>query len=194
MHISFALTAGQRVEFYEPGDFFRLMAATSDLTVEYYKNGKEIAEAVAVTVGYAEKFEEGGFDRFVITNGATAQTVTIATRNGSTVQYDTPPNGQVTVTNNASTSFTHAQKTVTTTSSAMLTSNANRRYLLIQNRDTVGNIWVMLNGATATQAAGIKIEPGGSLELTPFCSTNFITAIGDIASNANIMVVEGNNQ
>lgn len=189
MHITFALTAGQRVEFYEPGDFFRLMAATAALNVIYYKNGKEVAEAEAVTVGYAEKFEGEGFDRFVIENGATAQTVTIASRNGSTVQYDTPPNGQVIVTNTGSSSWVHATRTVTTTNSSIANGNPLRRYLLIQNKDATGTIWVTL-GNTATQANGIKIEPGGSFEMTGFVTTGIVYAIGDIASNANIIVVD----
>lgn len=189
MHITFALTAGQRVEFYEPGDFFRLMAATSDLTVDYYRNGKEIAEAVGVTVGYAEKFEGEGFDRFVITNGATAQTVTIASRNGSSVQYDTPPNGQVTVTNTGSASWMQAGRTVTTTSSTIANTNAARRYLLIQNKDTTGNIWVNV-ATTASQANGIKVEPGGSIEFAGFVPTGVIHCIGDIASNANVIVLD----
>lgn len=190
MHITFALTAGQRVEFYEPGDFFRLMAATSDLTVDYYRNGKEIADAVGVTVGYAEKFEGEGFDRFVITNGATAQTVTIASRNGSSVQYDTPPNGQVTVTNTGGTAWNFQQKTVTTTAAVMIATNAARRYLFIQNKDNTGNIWIQF-GANPTITTGIKIEPGASFEMANFVATNGVYAIGDIASNPNVTVVEG---
>lgn len=189
MHITFALTASQRVEFYEPGDFFRLMAATAALDVIYYKNGKEVAEAEAVTVGYAEKFEGEGFDRFVIVNGATAQTITIASRNGSTVQYDTPPNGQVSVTNSNGGNWTQQAKTITSTSSLIAGSNANRRYLLLQNNSTTGTIYLQF-GSTATTTTGIKIEPGGSYEMSGFVSTNALHCIGDIASNPNVVFVE----
>lgn len=190
MHISFAMTAGQRIEFYEPGDFFRLMAATSDLSIEYYRNGKEIAEAIAITVGYAEKFEGEGFDRFAITNGATAQTITIASRNGSSVQYDTPPNGQVTVTNTGTPSWNQAQKTVTTTSGLVSGANTARRYLLIQNNDLSGTIYIRF-GVTATIGPSIKIDPGGSFSMEgTFCHTGAIHAIGDIASNPNVMFLE----
>jgi hypothetical protein len=189
MHITLTMTAGQRIEFVEPGDFFRLMAATATITVEYYKDGKELAEGTLVSVGYAEKFNEGSFDKIAITSTA-AQTLTFATRLGNEVLYDTPPNGQVTVTNTAG-AFTQAQKTVTNASATMLTANTARRYLLIQNNDATGDIYVTTNGVAATTTNGIKIRAGGSYEIQGFAPTGAINAIGSIASNANIVAVEG---
>ncbi len=57
------LIAGQPQEFYEVGDFVRILAATDPLTIEFYSAGREIAEAVNVSKGYAEKFDLGTFDR-----------------------------------------------------------------------------------------------------------------------------------
>lgn len=182
------LTAGQRIEFREPGDFFRVLAATAAITVEFYENGREIAEAVGVGAGYAEKFDLGQFDRIAITS-ATAQTIQFVTRLGNTVQYDAPPTGSVSVTNTGG-AFTQAAATVTTTAANLLAAKSNRRYLLIQNKDAAGIIYVNLAGAAATVAAGLKIDPGGSLEIDNYCPTGAISAIGSIASNANVVVVE----
>ncbi len=189
MHMTTTLTAGQRLEFYERADFFRLMAATGAIDVQYYKNGALIAEGDNVTVGYAERFLNDQFDRVAITS-ATAQTITVATRLGNEVWYDTPPNGQVTVTN-VSGAFVNAQKTVTSSSTTMQAANALRRYLLIQNNDATGDIYVRLDGTAATLTTGVKIPAGGSYELAGFVPTGAITAIGSIASNANIVTVEG---
>jgi hypothetical protein len=73
----------------------------------------------------------------------------------------------------------------------VLAANANRRYLLIQNNDTAGIIYVRLDGGAATAATGIKIAAGGSYECAGYVPTGAITAIGDIASNANVVAVEG---
>lgn len=188
MHLTITLTAGQRVEFVEPGDFFRLMAATAAITVEYYNQGKEIAEGTLVGVGYAEQFNTGGFDKIAITS-PTAQTITFATRLGNTVAYDTPPTGQVQVTNTAG-AFTQAQKTVSNASGQLLAANTARRYVLIQNKDASGDIYVTLDGTAATTAKGIKIAAGGSYECQGYAPTGAINAIGSIASNSNVVIVE----
>lgn len=189
MHLTTTLTAGQRIEFFGQGDFFRLMAATAAIDISYYNNGREIAEANGVQVGYAEKFEEMNFERISITS-ATAQTITFATRLGNQVWYDTPPNGQVTVTN-VNGAFTNLQATVTNASTTIDAASPSRRYLLIQNNDATGDIYVRLDGGVATLLTGVKIPAGGSYELTGFVPNGAITAIGSIASNANVVIVEG---
>lgn len=189
MHQTLTIQAGSRLEFYEIGDFFRLMNATGTITIEFYQNGKEIAEAVEVGSGYGERFYAQTFDRFAITSDTT-QTIQIAARLGGEVWYDTPPTGNVQVTNVRG-AFAHAQATVTNVSSTIDAANAQRSYLMIQNNDASGDIWVRLDGGTATQATGIKIAAGGSYELTGFVPTGAITAIGSIANNASIVIVEG---
>ena len=83
-------------------------------------------------------------------------------------------------------------KTVTNGSAALVAANAARTYLLIQNNDGAGFISVNLTGAAATTANGIRIAPGGFWEWTgESIPTGAITAIGSIASNPNIVVVEG---
>lgn len=182
------MTAGQRLQFHEPGDFFRVLAATASLTVEFYANGKEIAEAIGVGAGYAEKFDLGQFDRIAITS-ATAQTIQFVTRLGNIVHYDAPPVGNVAVTNTGG-AFTQAQATVTNASAQVLAAKTNRRYLLIQNNDLTGVVYVAVDGGAATVADGIAIQPGGSLEFQGYVPTGAINAIGSIASNANCVAVE----
>lgn len=84
----------------------------------------------------------------------------------------------------------NTQKTVTNTSTSLVAANLNRDYLLIQNKDTTGIIYINF-GAAATSANGLRIAPGASFELNSNILTAQIFAIGDIASNANIVVIEG---
>ncbi len=189
MLIQTTIAAGERKEYYDPGDFFRLLAATNPVTVTFYRNGAEVAEAEGVGEGYAEKFRVDGFDRFAI-ESATTQTLKFVARLGNDVAYDTPPNGDVTITN-VNGAFTQSQKTVTNASGQLLAANAQRRYLLIQNNDASGDIFVNLTGAAATTGNGIKIAAGGSYECQGFAPTAAITAIGSIASNGNVVALEG---
>ncbi len=188
MYVKQTINAGQRLEFVEASDFFRLLAAQSVVNVEFYRNGAEIAEVFEIGAGYAERVPEG-FDKVVIVSAVT-QTIQFVTRQGAEVRYDTPPNGLVTVTN-VNGAFTQVAATVTNASSQLLASNVARRYLLVQNKDASGVVFVRLDGATATAANGIRIPAGGSYELASFVPTGAITAIGSIASNANVIVVEG---
>lgn len=187
IHTTFA--AGERKEFFDPGDFFRLLEATDPVTVTFYLNGAEVAEAEGVVDGYAEKFRVGTFDRFAITS-ATAQSLQFVARLGNDVGYDKAPNGDVTVTN-VNGAFSHAVVATSTTSVQLAAANAQRRYLLIQNNDTAADVYVRLDGAAATVGSGIKLAAGGSsLELQGYVPTGQINAI-TAGSTANLIVVEG---
>lgn len=85
---------------------------------------------------------------------------------------------------------TNTAKTVTNASSQLLAANAGRKYLLIQNKDSAGTIYVSF-GAAATVANGIKISPGGFWEWDKAIPVNAVHAIGDAANNPNVAVVEG---
>lgn len=187
MHIKTTMTAGQRVEFQEQSDFFRILDLPGVVDVEFYKMGAKVSEALGISAGYAEKFTDG-FDKIAITT-ATGQSIQLVTRLGNEVRYDKAPVGNTTINNVAST-FTNTQKTVTNSSATLVAANANRRYLLIQNNDAAGDIYVRLDGVAATTATGIKIESLGSYALENLVPSSAITAIGSIASNANVVVVE----
>ena len=92
MNAPFVLVANQAIEFFSPGDFFRILASDGPLTVTFYAKGVELAEAESVTEGYAERFFNGGFDRVRLVS-ATTQTVQVVSRLGSVVNFDAPPVG-----------------------------------------------------------------------------------------------------
>lgn len=187
---SITFTAGQTVKFSDVGNFVRVLSANAGVTLRAFKNGQVISESKGVTTGYAEEFDEN-FEAVEVYS-ATAQTVQLVIRLGVKVYFDAPPSGNVSVTN-----LTPAQATaintnpaVTNVSSLIVGANPAREYLLIQNKDDVGNIYIVF-GTGATIANGVKIEAGGSFELNCNIITSAIFAIGDIASNSNIVVVQG---
>ena len=188
MLLKFNIGAGGLAEFHEPGDFFRLLSSQGAVTVRFYRQGRELVEAEDVTGGYAERFVEA-FDRIMI-ESASAQTIQFVARMGNQVSYDTPPNGQVIVTNTAG-AFVHAVHTVTSLSGQLKAANKYRRYLLIQNKNPSGDIYVKVDGQPVAVAGGVKIGPGGSWELAGYVPTGAITAIGSLANNPVVVTVEG---
>lgn len=188
INVNTTIQAGGLLEFHERGDFFRVMDADAALTVTFYRNGAEVARGEDVGEGYAEKFEGGNyFDRITVYS-PTQQTVQLVARLGNVVAYDKAPTGQITLGQGL---FSQSQQTVTNASGQLLAANGNRRYLLIQNKDASGAIFVNLAGAAATTDNGIKIEAGGSYECAGYVPSGAITAIGSLASNANVVTVEG---
>ena len=85
--MKFTFTPGQRIQITGVGDFFRLLSTVGSVTVEYYVQGREIADRIDVEAGYAESFRTINFDRVDITS-ATAQTVQWETALGSEIRYD----------------------------------------------------------------------------------------------------------
>ncbi len=90
-----------------------------------------------------------------------------------------------------SASFLNTAKTVTNASAQLVGANAARQYLMIQNKDASGTIYVTFGGAAATVANGVRIGPGGNFELGDVIPTGAVNAIGDLANNANVVVLEG---
>lgn len=188
MLITFAAGAASLTTFREVGDFFRLMQTSANVTVYFYRQGREVARADDVSGGYAERFGES-FDEIAIESDA-AQSVQFVCRLGNQVFYDQPPQGLVIV-QNVNGAFSQAQKTVTSASTAIAAANIVRRYLMVQNNDPSGDVFVTVDGTPATTAKGLKVPAGGALELAGFAPTGAVNAIGSIASNANVVVVEG---
>lgn len=86
-------------------------------------------------------------------------------------------------------SFTNTTPTITNATTVAITVNAARKYLSIQNNDAAGNLFCTPTAA-ATLTNGIKILPAQTWapSIPP---TNAINCIGSIASNANVIVTEG---
>lgn len=176
-------------EVQESGNFFRLLNTTGNVKVEFYRMGVMVSVAENVQGGL---WREGEFDRVRIVDQSAAPNTVDFMIDLARVGYDRAA-GTVTVATLNPTRFTGAntQRTVTTTSAQLVAANASRSYLLIQNKDSAGTIWVTFGATAATQAKGIMIGPGQSLELGCNVTTGAMQAIGDIASNAGVVTVEG---
>lgn len=183
------LLAGAPQEFYGVCNFLRVLEAGAPLTLEFYDQGREVAEAVNVGEGYAEKFEVGTFDR-VRLSSAVDQEVQFVTRLGNSVLYDKAPMGDTNIVNALGTVVQGVQ-TVTNASAQLLAANAARKMLLIQNKSATGTIYLRLDGAAATVANGLRLGPGDSLSLENYVPTGAIFAIGDIASNTEVLTMQG---
>lgn len=173
-----------------PGKLFRLLSTVNAVDVSLFRSGAAISAAQQVEAGFWVK-EDAGFDAIEITTGA-SEAVKFLIAEGGDAGLDRTV-GSVSVSNLSAQqgAMTQATATVTNASGQLLAANAARRYLLIQNNDASGNIFVRLDGAAATTANGVKIAAGGSYEAQGYVPTGAITAIGSIASNANVIVVEG---
>lgn len=186
------LAAGEVWVLDVPGDLVRILDCTAAVDLQLTRSGIPFAEARAMLAGLKVRAAHG-FSGIRITNGATPQTVKVFIAEGD-VDYDRPQvSGAISVANlpAAQGAFTQANKTVTNASAQLLAANAARRYLLIQNNDAAGDIYVTLDGTAATTAKGIKIAAGGSYECQGYCPSGEIRAIGSIGSNANVVAVEG---
>jgi len=62
--------------------------------------------------------------------------------------------------------------------------------LLIQNNDTAGSIFIEF-GSAATLADGIRLGPLEAFEMGNAQSSQAIFAIGSLASNTKIVIVQG---
>ena len=86
--------------------------------------------------------------------------------------------------------FTNAAATVTNASAQLLAANPLRQYLMIQNNDTAGTIFIEF-GSAATLTKGIRVGPLEAYEMSNAQSSQAIFAIGSIASNTKIVTVQG---
>lgn len=166
------------------GQFFKITACTGAVNVV-----SDFGRLEGIQFG--QGLEKTPFDYLLINDASGAiNTVTVLIGDQNFIDAQT---GNFAVTANKQTqsgSFVNVNQTVTNAGGSLLAANANRQYLLIQNNDISGSIFVTF-GAAATLTTGVKIGPGGNYELTAAISTQQIFAIGSLASNANIVTVEG---
>lgn len=184
-------------EMNVPGKYFTTLACTLPVTVRFYLGGKlldmgeikGLLSGLEVTLGDIADTRPA-FDRVQIDVQA-GDTVQIGIGNGQ-ARYNRAA-GSVAITQNKVAqvaAFDNNQKTVTNASAVLLAANAGRQYLLIQNKDAVGDVFVSF-GKAATAGNGVRVIAGGALELVGVCTTQAIYCIGSIANNANVTTVEG---
>lgn len=175
------------------GDYFKILAADGAVKV----NSNDWGELRGLTVG--QGLENANFsDLFFTDESGASNTVTVYVGDRNFIDGVT---GDVRITNQPTVdvgnmpasngTFNQSAGTATTASAQFRAANANRRYLMVQNKSATGTIWVNLTGVAATQANGIKLIPGGSLELQGYVPTDAVMIIGDIASNPDVLIVEG---
>lgn len=166
------------------GDYFKILSASGAVDVEadwgrltnltagqglesspfqylYFRDRTGGANAIKVVIG-DEKFIDGQ-------SGAVSVSSNVAARSGT---------------------FANASVTVTNASAVHAAANSARQYLLVQNKHASGILYLAF-GAAATAANGVRIAPGGSYESGVVCPTGSINIIGDIVSNADVVIVEG---
>lgn len=189
-YLSNSLASGTAWQIEGAGNFFRLLSTSGAVRVEFYRNGSLVSVTDNVHAGFWRESAKP-FDRVRLTNMSGGTNTLEVVIDSDRIGYDRVSISGNIIAQAKNGTPTQAAATVTTAAANLLAANASRRYMLIQNKDAAGNIWINLQGTAATQTNGIKIGPGQSYESgSLYCSAAAISAIGDIASNANIVVVE----
>lgn len=167
------------------GEYFKVLAATGVLSVR--STWGRLSGLVA-----GQGLENTPFEYLELING-TASPNTIKVLIGDRNFID-GISGVLTVSDTVparTAAFLSASKTVTNVSAQLLPANVNREYLLIQNNNPSASVFINF-GAAASLTGCVKIIPGGAFELgSGVVTTQEISAIGDVASNANVVTVEG---
>lgn len=180
-----------------PGKYFLTLVIPTACNYRFYKQGQKLALGdisslgVGLEVGpLAGLKDDDAFDRVEVDIPA-AGTYKIGIGSGA-VRYNNSV-ATVTVGTNkvAQVSGVQATKTVTNASAVLVAANAARQSLIIQNKDAAGSIYLRFGAAAAVIADGIEIGPKGFYEASGVVDVQEIRAIGSIASNANVIVVEG---
>jgi hypothetical protein len=181
---TFTIGANQTFKLNVGGGYFKITAATGGVDVKCPDAGISLS---GMLPGYGLQKTPFSYLDFIDTSGA-PNTISVVISDENFV--DTRITGSVTFAPLQAT-FGNSNKTVTNASAQLLAANASRKYLLIQNNGT-GDIYVTVDGTAATTANGVRIAAGGgSYELSTVVPTGQINAIGSIANNPNITVVEG---
>ncbi len=181
---TFQLAANQTYRLQVQGHYFKLISTTGIIDVQA-KFGR--LEGMLTGQG----LEKTPFDDLIFINSSGADnTVKVLVGDENFIDAFTGNMTIVAGKQPQSSSFVNAQKTVINVNAELLAANAARQYLIIQNKDLYGKIYISF-GAAATVGNGLEIGPGGAFELPGAISTQQIFSIGSIAANTNVVTVEG---
>lgn len=185
-----SLPAGQPVRVNVGGAFFRLLSGAG-IDVRFMRGGAVIGEADGMDSGFFARTNEGErFDGVELTSAGLQSAKVLIGEAEAGAASAVSVSGVVGV-QSAGVPYAQAAVTVAVTSGVLVAANADRRFLMVQNNHASQNIWLNLAGAAATQAAGVKVPPGGALLLDVACPTGAVYAIGETGNNAAVVVVEG---
>lgn len=187
--VTLVMGAGDVRQVLAGGVNFEVVQTTTPIDVRLMtRDGAEVSGMSQAEAGY---FINGrAFDAVQITSAA-AQTVKVFI--GDAEAGSRRVTGSIAIGSNVTAQVAPANtaRTVTSASAQLLAASSTRRYLLIQNKDATGSIYLNFGAAAATVANGLRIGPGGWWEWDSSIPTTAIQAIGDLASNANILTIEG---
>lgn len=179
------VTANGSIRLPVQGTYFKIVTCTGTLQVQ-----TESANLSGLQAG--DGLSAAPFTFITITDrSGAANTVRLVISDSEFINSPTVNTAITANKNPISASFANTAKTVTTTSGQLIAGNLVRQYLMIQNRDVTGTLYIKFGSSAATLADGLKISPGGFWEWDTAQSSQAVQAIGDIASNANILVIEG---
>ena len=82
--------------------------------------------------------------------------------------------------------LTQGTVAATTVSGTLLAANANRRYLLLQNRDATGTLYLGFGTAAVAALGGVFLGPGSRFEMTMGAGNVYTGPIVGIASAGTI--------
>lgn len=186
--LSLTFTAGQIITVDGVGSQVYLLATSSGVDIEFLQNGNVISAALAMEFGFYHK-PKGGYTQLRFTSAA-AQTIKVMVGQGDG-GYNRS-SGVVVITNVAGV-YTELSLSVTNASQLISASNLNRRAGLIQNNSAVAALRVTLDGSAATAAHGVRIMPGGFLQIPDFATTSAVNAMMETAdaTAANVEFIEG---
>lgn len=176
------IASGATANLLVTGDYFKIMSASGPVSVR-----SDFGELSGLIAG--QGLEDTPFKFLTIRNQLGASNnVRIFVGDEKFIDG---MSGAVAISTNAmptASGHTNTAATVTNVAALLDAANTGRKYLAVQNNSATGTLYLGF-AAGVTAANGIKVVPGGFWE--PLCvPTGAIYAIGDIASNPNIVIVE----
>ncbi len=168
------------------GTYFRVQSSSGPIKVQ-----GEFGEATPLLQGQGLKDSE--FSRLSLTNlSGNQNTGTIIVAGDEFVDQQMVLSGNVNTSINPILNIygSGGDMTITSASQQILAQRMSRRYLLVQNKSTTGSVWLSI-GLAAIATQGIFLPPGSIYEMSASVFAHPIYAIGDIASNPNVLVLEG---
>jgi len=179
---TFTLSANGTYRMPVGGKYFKILAATGAVSV---RGSWGSLSSLVVGQGISDtEFQEL---TFTDKSGA-SNTITVVVGEKDFVDGAT---GSVQVIANKvpqSGSYSNAQANITMSSAQLLAANAARQYFLLQNNDPSAFIYVGFGAAAVTAANGVRIIPGGNLELSGSVTTQQINVIGSAVTSAAVVV------
>lgn len=182
---TFDIAANATYRLLVGGAYFKLLATTGNVDIK-----TQDSDLKGMSAGQGVTGQEFSYLAITDKTGAT-NTIKIVV---SDAEFIDSLNGNVGISTNrvaTSAAFANTAATVTNASAQLLAANTSRQYLMIQNKDAAGDIYINFGAGAATTVNGIKIPAGGYFEWFGCVPTSAVQAIGSTASNTNVLTVQG---